>query len=90
MSEPNPELLILAIVLVALALTPLASQLVKRIGDLQEHRPPGETDAERDDDIRQTLEAAAYVRGVPVEEIEAELREAGVLSPSRADRRGPR
>lgn len=90
MSARHPELLIASIALVSLCLAPLASQLVARIGDLNEHHSTVEGGVDRDDEIRQMIEATAFVRGVPVEEIEAELRDAGVISPSPADRRGPR
>lgn len=77
MSEPNPELLILAITLIALALAPLASRLVGRMGDqisseldggrtgdeLHDHLDASYGDASRGDEIAQMLEARAFLRG---------------------------
>lgn len=77
MSEPNPELLILAITLIALALAPLASRLVGRIGDqisseldggrtgeeLHDHLDASYEGAAHGDEIAQMLEARAFLRG---------------------------
>lgn len=78
MSQPNPELLILAVALIALCLAPVASRLVARIGEqisseldggrsgeaLHAHLDSSYEGAERDDEIAQMLEASAYIRGV--------------------------
>lgn len=68
MSEPNPEWLILAITLICLALAPLASKLVKDVGnrvsgDAGGDQAEDELDPRvREDEIAQMLEARAYVR----------------------------
>jgi len=69
MSEPNPEWLILGITLLALAMAPLASRLVRQVGEQVSRdsgsTPPGDEASERaarDDDIAQMLEARAYLR----------------------------
>lgn len=68
MSEPNPEWLILAIVLIALGLAPLASRLVGQIGEKVSGEVGGGPDDERSesaaraDEIAQMQEARAYLR----------------------------
>jgi hypothetical protein len=87
MSQPHPELLILAIVLIALALAPVASHLVKLIGDqvsseldsgltgqaLNDRLASNYEGAMRDDEIEQMLEAYAFLRGEEVD-LKAEAR----------------
>lgn len=68
MSEPNPEWLILAITLIALGLAPVASKLVRQVGDKVSGEvggaPADEASerAARDDEITQMIEARAYLR----------------------------
>lgn len=76
MSEPNPELLILLVTFVALALAPLSSRLVSRVGnaisnevdggrsgdELDEHLDASYEGRMRDDEIAQMMAARAYLR----------------------------
>lgn len=68
MSEPNPEWLILAITLIALGLAPVASRLVRQVGDRVSGEVGGSSRDEasdrrmRDDEITQMIEARAYLR----------------------------
>src|SRR4051812_44968499 len=87
MSQPHPELLIIAIVLIALALAPVASHLVRLIGDqvsseldsgltgpaLQKHLESNYEGTIRDDEIAQMIEAYAFLRGEKVD-VTAEAR----------------
>jgi hypothetical protein len=89
-SEPHPELLLLVIVLVALALAPLASKLVDRVGAeisaeldggrtgeaLQHHldRTYEERGGGVGDEIGQLIGARAFVRGEAAPPIDAEVR----------------
>lgn len=82
MSQPHPELLILVVVLVSLALIPVASKLVRQVGDqisseidggrsgddLDEHLDGSYDGTSRDDEIAQMLAARAYLRGERVED----------------------
>lgn len=68
-SEPNPEWLILAITLIALAMAPLASKLVRDVGDRVSGESGGGAPTDeaaerraRDEEIGQMLEARAYIR----------------------------
>ena len=88
MSEPHPELLILVVTLVALALAPLSARLVGRIGeqissevdggrsgeDLQEHLDAGYEGSLRDDEIAQMLAAREFLRGERARDAEAQSR----------------
>lgn len=69
MSEPHPEWLVLLITLIALALAPVASKLVRDVGnkvsdEVGGTRKDDETAdrAARDDEISQMLAARAYLR----------------------------
>lgn len=76
MSQPHPELLVLAVALIALAMAPLASKLVRDMGDkisgeldggrsgeeLNDHLNESYDGALRDDEIAQMLEARAFLR----------------------------
>ncbi len=77
MSRPQPELLILVITLVAIALAPLASRLVARVGaqisseldggrsgeSLQAHLDGSYEGAPQDDEIAQMVAARDFLRG---------------------------
>lgn len=65
----------LAITLVALALAPLASRLVARIGEQisSELYPGPDAEGAEQEEIRQLIEARAFVRGDPVPDIEQEV-----------------
>lgn len=64
MSQPHPELLIIAVTLVALALAPLASHLVKLVGNqISSDLDTPYEGSELDDEIAQMIEARAFVRG---------------------------
>jgi hypothetical protein len=87
MSQPHPELLILLITLVALALAPLASHLVRNIGadisaeldggrtgeTLSEYLDSAYEGALRDDEIAQMLEARAFLREDASNDLESAL-----------------
>lgn len=89
MSQPNPELLILVVTLVALCLAPVASRLVGRIGEqisseldggrtgdaLNAHLNSEYEGATRDDEIAQMIEARDFLRGETTTDIEAEVRQ---------------
>ena len=76
MSEPNPEWLILAVALIALALAPVASRLVRQVGDqvsgeidggrsgddLESHLDASYEGSMRDDEIAQMVAARDFVR----------------------------
>lgn len=90
MSAPHPELLVLTIALVALALAPLASKLVRDVGDhisgeldggrsgdeLNDHLDEGYGGALQDDEIRQMIEARAFVRGEAPPDTDTAVRRA--------------
>lgn len=103
MSEPHPELLIVVVVLVSLALIPVASKLVRQVGDqisseidggrsgdeLDDHLDAGYEGATRDDEIAQMLAARAYLRGERVEDQELPTPAAGPAAPARRPASGP-
>jgi hypothetical protein len=75
MSQPHPELLVLLVTIIALAMAPLASRLVRRVGEqISSELYTGDDAAEdRDDEIAQMLEARAYLRGETDPDIEGEM-----------------
>jgi hypothetical protein len=90
-SQPHPELLILAITLIAIALAPLASRLVRDIGAqisseldggrtgeaLNTHLDDAYEGSLQDDEIAQMIEARAFVRGeAPPPDIGLEVQRA--------------
>ena len=101
MSARNPELLILAVALVALCLAPVASRLVGRIGEqisseldggrtgtaLSSHLDSEYEGATRDDEIAQMIEARDFLRGETTADIEAEVRQLGRPRPTTCARR---
>ena len=115
MSQPHPELLILAVTLIAIGLAPLASRLVGRVGSQISNEVDGGRTGEtlntyldrtydfmggghRNDEVRQMVEARAFLRGEPVpdmpvptsedEGLEDEVRQLVIASNERRERAG--
>jgi hypothetical protein len=86
-SQPHPELLVLVITLIAIGLAPVASRLVKNIGQqisseldggrtgtsLNNHLDDAYEGSMEAEEIRQMVEARAFVRGEEMPDVDGEV-----------------